>query len=1054
MERPNSIDDFALAATELGQGNFSTVFKARHRASSRACAVKRLDKQQVNKLALRHPSIRHEVMQEKHVGLLLRHESVARLLTTFQDGSALYYVYELVEGTELWELCMAPMCARVLEKPRVPDALPIRSAADITRQMVSALAYLHEQAIVHRDLKPENVMVVTEPVASEVDPGMLMAAAAGEEATCFRVKLIDFATSKDLLTPEHNSRSEFTGTPEYMPPEAVDNRGAGGGVPTDTTTDLWALGCLAYQLLAGVTPFKHRSQYVTLQRVQRHGTDEAGRPCGCGCHLDGLLFPPGFPQAAADFVRALLQRERDRRLGVCGRVTIADRKLGVGSRVAGKIAGCARADDASDLGSGPRGGPGIDTGADASGSGAPVSAPDRSRAPQRGAPKPLPLASATVPPTLPVIDYSLITAHPFLTTRGPPSDAYAATAPASAASPPSSAAAFVSSVCIEDRAELPLSGAPVDCHPHPSQLQLAAHLLTLRRRVHVPACLIRLAAASLHCRISTTDPAAATGPAWASVPEALTVGAARCLRLLAWEHCHAGISRASAPSALEDTGAVHPCRLGQHSPREIIGWNVPPDSGAYASTAERAEHWAAWHCSDAAGSARASEAEWELAFPVPKGSTETPDVNARGWRLMHAAEFACQPHLLRTSGNNSTALAGASAAGALKSSVPAVAGYWLACAAHPAMDVDDVTDATAVVESPAAVRLRAFLAAVAACTPAPRAIILTGCLTQAMAEWQQQRAAGVLSLPPPNWQRMRRQLQALLMCCGSVTMAAGRSASAPSAPSTAPPIILAGVEAMECLDALFPDPAATPAEDAALLAQLRDWCSCAGAWVTGTRLLVLSPDALPASVCAGGATQSTASAADPNPLARMHGQWLTDEAEVNRSAAQHVIAALRLHPADAGLAPASGTRGSVASLVAPARGVQAYLGAELGCRAIMCPASLTDLGPDTAPAGVSASEEGDSLWLAIPSLAQACQPVATDLAATTVAVTACLVGQHEVRSFTPQITVARLPPAEADSAGAGLPLDRGFAALASSRVSAAPPVDMGAQLRRMMEGST
>lgn len=395
--RPASIEEFALSATELGRGNFSTLMRARHRRSGGLFAVKQVDKAAVARLAARHPNVRFEVMQEKSVGTLLReHALFASLRGTFQDASALYYVYECVRGRELWSCAMAPMCPGRLERPRVPQPLPLPFVAAVARQVAAALAYMHSQGIAHRDLKPENIMLAegdSPPWASggagcasraarEMSAAEAAAGAAGlslPPPNLLALKLVDLATSKDLLLPANNSRSDFCGTAEYMPPEAVETQqsgvlaGAGAGAagaagvvspgkktqPSDTCGDLWALGVIIYQLLAGVTPFKHRSSYVTLSSIQTHEVESgssAGRSGSLSAPgavapevdaaraLDGLLFPPCFPAAAAALVSGLLRRDRYQRLGVAGIVPAADveaaARAGAGTVVsAGAVAG-------------------------------------------------------------------------------------------------------------------------------------------------------------------------------------------------------------------------------------------------------------------------------------------------------------------------------------------------------------------------------------------------------------------------------------------------------------------------------------------------------------------------------------------------------------------------------------------------------------------------------------------------------------------------------------------------------------------------------------------
>lgn len=313
-------DDFAVTATELGvstrhapayprakeiwvplpqHGNYSIVYKATHKTTKQAYALKVLDKAKIRRMAARHPSINLEVMQarssgmgsippaskalpvrgslpppplqEKHLGLLLSpHPGIARLHLTFQDEGRLFYLYDLVPGGELWTFLTAPLTP-ILSEPRTPAPVSGRVAALVAHRIVTLLTYLHRKGVAHRDLKPENVLVTLGPPSSVSDGS----ASADTTRVCGEVlwlrlaqlTLIDFATAKDVVYPMHNSRSDFIGcvvfaflrpslargyaillalhcsTPDYMAPEAIDNRGVGRGDPTDTRV---RTGCASF----------------------------------------------------------------------------------------------------------------------------------------------------------------------------------------------------------------------------------------------------------------------------------------------------------------------------------------------------------------------------------------------------------------------------------------------------------------------------------------------------------------------------------------------------------------------------------------------------------------------------------------------------------------------------------------------------------------------------------------------------------------------------------------------------------------------------------------
>jgi serine/threonine-protein kinase len=143
------------------------------------------------------------------------------------DGSA-YIVMEVLSGESL--------AARLERQKRFATEL----ALSITRQVASALQAAHEQGVVHRDLKPENIHLITDPSAP-----------AG-----VRIKVLDFGIAKLTREDERNSVRTRTGvvigTPRYMSPEQCKSASN-----VDARTDIYALGCIFYEMLVGKPPFDY-----------------------------------------------------------------------------------------------------------------------------------------------------------------------------------------------------------------------------------------------------------------------------------------------------------------------------------------------------------------------------------------------------------------------------------------------------------------------------------------------------------------------------------------------------------------------------------------------------------------------------------------------------------------------------------------------------------------------------------------------------------------------------------------------------------------------------
>lgn len=138
--------------------------------------------------------------------------------------------------------------------------------------VVNAVGYLHSHGFLHRDLKPENMVV---------------------DAKDGHLKLVDFGTAKNLTDPTLNGPN-FVGTPEYMPPEVIANQEA------TSSSDLWAIGCILFQLLTGETPFSGGSAYLTFLNVQQ-----------------GRVEVPAFvSDAARDLIMRLLVQDPTARLTI------------------------------------------------------------------------------------------------------------------------------------------------------------------------------------------------------------------------------------------------------------------------------------------------------------------------------------------------------------------------------------------------------------------------------------------------------------------------------------------------------------------------------------------------------------------------------------------------------------------------------------------------------------------------------------------------------------------------------------------------------------------
>ncbi|KAG0031058.1 pkb-activating kinase-like protein [Podila clonocystis] len=255
--RKRTLADYKLGRT-LGEGSYSTVVAAVDLSNKRDYAIKVLDKRHI----IKEKKVKY-VNIEKNVLYKLDHPGVVKLYSTFQDSSSLYYVLELCQNGEL------------LTFIKKLGSFDENCTRFYVAQILTAVEYVHSQGVIHRDLKPENILL---------DSRMY-------------VKLTDFGTAKMLEPSEDGTESDransFVGTAEYVSPELLTEKAA------CKSSDLWALGCIIYQLLAGRPPFKGSNEYQTFQKIVK---------------LE-YSFPAGFPRTAMDLVSRLLVHDPNERLG-------------------------------------------------------------------------------------------------------------------------------------------------------------------------------------------------------------------------------------------------------------------------------------------------------------------------------------------------------------------------------------------------------------------------------------------------------------------------------------------------------------------------------------------------------------------------------------------------------------------------------------------------------------------------------------------------------------------------------------------------------------------
>mmetsp|Transcript_15572 Transcript_15572/g.20533 ORF Transcript_15572/g.20533 Transcript_15572/m.20533 type:complete len:332 (+) Transcript_15572:228-1223(+) len=249
LPQPLTLDDFELGVT-LGTGSFGRVRFCTHKGTGTHWAIKMLKKE----LVVRLQQVEH-IMSEKNILSKLSHPFIVQFAGGFQDPKYLYMCLEYIIGGEFF--------SHLRRTGRFDNS----ASRFYSAQIVCVFEYLHSLDIIYRDLKPENLLL--------------------DQTGHF--KITDFGFAKKVAFKTYT----LCGTPEYIAPEVLLNKGHGKGV------DWWTLGILMFEMLAGQPPFVDNDPMGIYQKIL------AGK----------ISWPRYFERNAKSMIKKLLVDDLTKRLG-------------------------------------------------------------------------------------------------------------------------------------------------------------------------------------------------------------------------------------------------------------------------------------------------------------------------------------------------------------------------------------------------------------------------------------------------------------------------------------------------------------------------------------------------------------------------------------------------------------------------------------------------------------------------------------------------------------------------------------------------------------------
>jgi serine/threonine protein kinase len=226
---------------ELGRGGMGEVYRAKDRKLGRDVAIKVLPKE----FALDNDRIAR-FRREAKLLASLNHSNIAALYELEESGETHFLVLELIEGETLAD--------RLKQGP-----IQVEESLKLALQIAEALEAAHEKGVIHRDLKPANIKITTDGNVKVLDFGLAKTFLKDQES----LNLTDSPTLGSTLT----QKGFILGTASYMSPEQAQ------GQTVDKRADIWAFGCILYEMLTGIPAFPGKTVTEILAAIIRAEPD-------------------------------------------------------------------------------------------------------------------------------------------------------------------------------------------------------------------------------------------------------------------------------------------------------------------------------------------------------------------------------------------------------------------------------------------------------------------------------------------------------------------------------------------------------------------------------------------------------------------------------------------------------------------------------------------------------------------------------------------------------------------------------------------------------------